>query len=205
MFNIAVNDILEVKFWYTCGNDRALNVRHYHVQAADPGALDVSSQTLANQLQTTFSADLVAAMSIDASFDSVSVQRLSPLPKSALTMSTGIAVLGTLTLAVLPRQVAGLISLYTALAGPKHRGRFYMPYPDEFVNTTNGVPTAGYITLLDAIRTRLVAGQVVATAGGNWFLDPIIVHRDATPSTPITSGVSRTRWATQRRRQNARF
>ena len=205
MFEIALNDVLEVKFWYTCGNDRALNVRHYAVTAQDPGALATTSLDVANSFYSGFENDLTLAMSIDATFDNVSVQRLSPIPKSVATFSTVAAEPGQLVAEVLPRQVSGLISLYTALAGVKHRGRFYMPYPDEAQNTTNGVPVAGYVTKLNAIRTRLIAPAIVITAGGNWTLTPVIKHNDATPSTIITAGVSRSRWATQRRRQNARF
>jgi hypothetical protein len=205
MFEILLNDILEVKWWYTCGNDRALNVRHYFVSAVTNPYGVLTSLSAANQIKTSWSDDLRNLMSVNASFDAVSIQRLAPLPKSVATFSTSAPVAGLLPAAVLPRQVAGLISLYTPLAGPKHRGRFYMPYPDEGSNETNGQPTAAYIALLDTLRARLTGSGTLTATVGAATLNPIIVHRDATPSTVITSGIARPRWATQRRRQNGKF
>jgi hypothetical protein len=205
MFDIVLDDILEVKFWYTAGNDRALNVRHYQVTAVSVGAGPLTSLSAANQLQTNFSLALTNAMSIDATFDAVSVQRLTPLPKTVATFSTGAAVPGAELTAVLPRQVAGLVSLYSAFAGPRNRGRFYMPYPAEIANDVGGVPTAAYQVLLGVVRDEVVQTQVLNNTVGNSTLTPVIVHRDGGVVTFITSGVSRSAWATQRRRQNARF
>jgi len=205
MFDIVLADILEVKFWYTCGNDRALNVRHYFVSdVSDPVGI-LTSLSCANQLQTAFSAALVAAMSLDATFDAVSVQRVSPPVMSVATFSTGAAVVGGGVSAVLPRQVAGLVSLYTSLAFPANRGRFYMPYPEEGSNTTNGTPTAGYVTLLEAVRDEVIQTQIVNATVGNYTLKPVIAHRNGDPVTIITAGIARSTWSTQRRRQNARF
>jgi len=205
MFNVLLDDIIEMKLWYTANNDRALNVRHYQVTNVSAGAGVLTSQSLADQLFTNFSIALQNAMSIDATFDAVSVQRLTPLPKTVATFSAAAAAPGAELTPVLPRQVAGLISLYTAFAGPANRGRFYMPYPAESANDIGGVPNAAYLLLLAGVRDEVVQTQIVNNAVGNSTLTPCIVHRAGGPVTFITSGVTRNAWATQRRRQNARF
>lgn len=205
MFNILLDDILEMKFWYTCGNDRALNVRHWQVTDVTPGAGVLTSLAAANQLFLIFDGLLAPCMSTDSTFDAVSLQRLTPLPKTVMTLSTEAAVPGAEVPAVLPRQVAGLISLYTALAGPSHRGRFYMPYPDEGANEAQGKPTAAYIVDLQSLADALILPRIMAAAVGNMTFTPCIVHRAGGQVDFITASVARPTWATQRRRQNGRF
>jgi len=58
---MTINDIIEAKFFYTCGDDRALNIRHYVV---DPGDLDPAAVTLQNcadGIRSEVAAALVAA------------------------------------------------------------------------------------------------------------------------------------------------
>lgn len=96
----------------------------------------------------------------------------------------------------LPNNCAFLVKKRTALAGPKNRGRFYLPpyHLSEGEVTRNGTLSS---TLYADVQGRLNGWYANITANQ---CTPVVQHSDGSGSIPITSFVLQTRIATQRRR-----
>jgi len=116
-------------------------------------------------------------------------------------IDTGGAVAGTLAGDFLPPQISLCITLRTALAGPRFRGRIYLPGYGEATNTAVGVITTTVTTVnfVTAIKTALVASA----------LDLGVIHRPTEAPLPVSAGFITTVtsivardavWDTQRRR-----
>jgi len=112
---------------------------------------------------------------------------------------------GDLTDHPLPSQVCGLISKRASSAPPRHRGRFYVPSTSEVFNDTTGDPTAAYATALVDLNAYLRTPVTQTGAGGTATFEPRIVQLheetgDLVDSWLVDSCLTRSRWATQRRR-----
>jgi len=112
---------------------------------------------------------------------------------------------GDLTDNPLPSQVCGLVSRRASSAPPRHRGRFYVPSTSEVFNDTTGDPTSAYISALADLNLYLRTSVNQVGAGGSCTFAPHIVHLNPdtgafVASYPVDSCLTRSRWATQRRR-----
>lgn len=165
-----------------------------------------------NEIAVDYAAGLAGALKAllanTASFRGVGVRDISTLPKQAASYSASGAGVGSAGAVCLPRQTAGLISVYDGLAGKGHRGRFYVPFPSATDNMTDGVPTVGYLARLVTLAPTLFTLFVVVGAGGSTSVTPGLVHRfvnkvklpNPTITFPLVAPVPRSVWATQRRR-----
>jgi hypothetical protein len=193
-----VGDIYEARIVSTIGGQTAINIRHYRVSTiVGTGASDSGIATAVN---ARFATDMKAAMTSNATYRGVGVRRIKPLPVTIETFTIASLGAGTAAGDVLPTQTCGMISLRTLLAGKSRRGRFYVPFPSEGLNDTDGTPTAAYITTLG-----LLAGDILATltagGGGNTNdLVPVVYSRELDLTTDLASTISRDKWATQRSR-----
>lgn len=122
-------------------------------------------------------------------------------PAQTEYIDTGAAVAGTGTGDLLPLQTALCITLRTAFAGQRFRGRTYLCGYGEVNNTATGTINATNVAVawITAIKTALVANS----------LDLGVIHRPTEAPLPVTSGfitpvtaiVARDAvWDTQRRR-----
>lgn len=99
----------------------------------------------------------------------------------------------------LPNNCAVLVKKSTGLAGPKNRGRFYLP---PYQCQEGEVSRAGVHsnTQFNAIQAELNGWH------GNMTLNdctPVVQHSDGSPSIPITSFDLSTRIATMRKRMRS--
>jgi len=199
----APNDVLEVRYYFQQEEQIAIVTRHYVIGP------DLGNGATDAQIAATFGLNhptaLKGALSAQASYLGYQVQRIAPAPRTrAINDVTGAGV-GGVAGDCLPRQVAGIISWLTPFAGSHNRGRTYMPFPAETSNDVGGVPTAGYLTLLQAVATAL-ATVLTAGAGGNTNIITPVLWRTVFNGSPsftfetIETPVVRSRWATQRRR-----
>jgi hypothetical protein len=200
--NPVVGDIMEMVIFCQTNRDVALNVRHYRIQAI-AGAGKTWLQ-IANGLHSLFGPLYAPAMSTAAVFYQVAVARISPLPRGQQYVSTNATVQGTEISDVLPGQATGLITLTTGFGGVQYRGRAYIPFPGEDFNDDPGVPTLAYQAILDPIGNAMINDTLIGALPDQVTLDPILWHRDTETYDVLTGSVSRNRWGTQRRRNNAR-
>lgn len=101
----------------------------------------------------------------------------------------------------LPAQVQGLIAWSTPIVrnGRFLRGRTYVPLPDEGDNAGNATPSVSYTAQLTVAVGDLLAAGSTASAPHIWGR-PTTVGGSNGVSGPISAGVARNNWATQRRR-----
>lgn len=110
----------------------------------------------------------------------------------------------------LPKQVSGVISLRTEAAGPKYRGRMYVPFPSEGANDADQKPSAAYVALLDTLGALWVGTETIVVGADSVDITPILWHQNdpvppaTTPIQPsyniIEAATGKLYWGTQRRR-----
>lgn len=195
--NFIVNDIVESRFYCTAGNQVSINRVRWEVTAVT--GTSVTPTTFASLLAGFFPAAFKDMLPTNARYEGLQVQVIIPIRRPEVT-NIGSAGAGTRSGDLMSPQTAGLISFKTAIASRRYRGRMYVPFPAEGDNTTGGKPSAGYdanlATLASAASTEIIAG-----GGGNTAtMTPVIYSSVALLSQPILSYLTRTSWATQRRR-----
>jgi|SRR5215831_13318747 len=180
--------------WRLGSADTAVNV----LGAKNTTSLSIT-QTLADTIgaaiKTQFtSTALKAIMATNISLYKVGLRDINSanLPEF---MDSGVGVSGTGSGDALPLQVSYCVTIRTALAGKRYRGRYYQFGLTESSNDTNGAPLTASVTTCVAFVNAI--GSVLSGNG----LTPAVLSRAGNVATPWTSAVQRsTTWATQRRR-----
>jgi len=200
MFNLEEGDIIRVRVGSYTSSQAAINTYHL-IDAFHVGDVtDVEAASfLANAIDTALAPLLKPMFSAQATYQGVSVQPVNrdPIPTAVIDVDN--AGVGTAAGELLPGQSSGILTLQTDLGGPRYRGRLYVPWPTEGLNG-EGIPTAGYVTLLDALGAYLSANVVLTGVAGSITLTPCIYHRDTGLITPLAGTRSNQKWATQKRR-----
>lgn len=176
-------------------------------------ALPNFDQALADTLFNTLRADpsMTAYMSFMASttiLESLSIRSLNTANQPLFT-STGTPLGGAATGDPLPLSVASCVTLRTALAGKRFRGRMYLSGWSETSNDTAGRMTQGASTasvqLVSALTNTLaVNGMNLAVVGR--ARDPVTIPAVTRPALPgivnrATAGIVRNlKWESQRQR-----
>lgn len=195
---MAVGDILQTTFVCVAGSQVGLNVRHYRSIASVGGAVGVDQ--FANALFDDFDTAYITLLSDQATFHGVFVQKIFPLPMGMPAMSAQAALTGLLTGDLLPRQVAGLISLRTDFSGRRFRGRVYVPFASEASNEVDSSPNAAQLANLAILATQFLQEVTVIQGPATETIAPVIWHRDLGTSDFIRTAMVHDAWATQRRR-----
>ena len=100
----------------------------------------------------------------------------------------------------IPTQVRLVVSMRTALAGRKYRGRIYAFTPTIQAESSEGIPTSSFILawtgFLDTFRAGLTVGS---TTWNLCIYHPWRIPQPAIPVDLVTQVYSRGDWGTQRR------
>ncbi len=201
--NMLVGDLVIVKAWSIDAEQAAVNRVWYSCTAiTGTGGTDVLFATAMDTVQAPL---YKSAMSPNASYRGIQVQvyrNQVPFASVFTIANTGAGTSGTITM---PRQVSGIITCTTALAGKKYRGRLYFPFPSTVVDAGQGVPTAPYIAILQNVGNGFYSTQNIGGGGNTSTLIPVLVHKNPAigpplPPTPIIANTVPTKFATQRRR-----
>jgi hypothetical protein len=195
---LELADIIRVRIASYTPSQVGINTAHFVVvMKAGVGA---TTQQVAETLDVALEARYKAVLSVGARYRGVSVQRVHPggvtVPSATSDNDGPGAVAGDM----LATQVSGIVSSRTDLAGPRYRGRVYIPFPGETDNQATGVPSAAYVTAIEDLAEELFTPFTAGAGGNTVTLDPVVFHRDTNSGTAITSFIARTVWATQRRR-----
>lgn len=196
---MPLNDILQVRILCVEGAQIAFNVQHAQITTVTPP--EPTYQEIATFVNGLLAAPYKSVMTSASQYRGIGVQRLFPLPLSLESVEVGSAGNGSVVGDAMPPQVAGLISLRTDFGGRAFRGRLYVPFPGEADNAATGVPTAGYLTGINAIGLFFPTAHVVpGGGGGNLTIRFGVYHRALHTITPIMERRLSPNWATQRRR-----
>jgi hypothetical protein len=180
------------------------NITHLRV-AAGYAVTTANANLIANSLGVHVTADLAPHLSTGTSFLGVSLRDLRTIDQ-AFVDSSITAIPGTAVGDPLPANVSAVITLRTALAGRRNRGRFYVIPFDEASNDSTGRIGTAAKAALDSFATNL-PGSIEASGGTMAILNrPVFNKADCTVLRQpglvnVTQAVVRdTRWDSQRRR-----
>lgn len=197
---MEILDQIEARIICSHEDQISINVRHYQVLTKVGTGADLAACALA--IDTEIVAEIKALLPDTVTYRGVGCRRIFPLPLTPEIPYTGTTAVGTVLGDVLPGQVSGILTLRTAFAGKRYRGRFYMGFPGEADNTASGIPSLSYVGRLAALGNKL-DNVVTAGGGGNTnTLQPYVRSKKFGLQNAITITQARQRWATQRRRGN---
>lgn len=197
MVTLAVNDIIQVRVGCYTSDQAGINTIHYRVSNTNgDSATDGEFGVVINSGIRSLYESLLG---VGAFYRGVSVQRVAPGTRNipALTIDP---IEGSVEGGLLPRQCSGLIKFRTELAGPRYRGRIYIPFPAEDSNFLEGEPGIAYIADLEDLGEFFASTHLVGDGQNGATLVPILYHRDLGTWTDIVDAIAVPSWATQRRR-----
>jgi hypothetical protein len=206
--NILAGDLVALRVFCTSQEQASVNTFHYGVTEVGSGS--GTDLDMAEAFDTLIAGAYQDILCTTASYNGVQAQIILRDPTTifmpASVSSTVGAGPGLVSGNELPRQVCGLISWKTALAGRKNRGRTYFPFPPVSFDTGLGVPSSTAQGLYGAIST--LAFDFVSLPASGLHFQLSLFHRNfpagtpPIPSTydPIVAATQVDKWATQRRR-----
>jgi len=199
MYNPINGDVLEVKHYHQAADQLAINVLHYYVSGlTDDGA---NGQELIDALSDQWAGLVNSLMSTAADYILAGFQRIDPMPLTDVVHSIFAPVPGLESGTLMPRQVSGIITKKTGFASRALRGRMYVGFMGIDQDTTAGHPTIGYIAELQSMADNLFGPALtIVGAAGSTTLKSVLWHRGSRTFDYLTSGLARSRWATQKRR-----
>ena len=190
--NINVGDVMEVRSFCYGQNQLGINIGFFRVTSVT-GVPTLAG--VAPGISTQLSAIYIPAISNQVSYWGVGV-RLAGAGGPAIAYDGTARGAGTQTSDLLPTVVAGIVTKRTGLAGRANRGRIYVPFPVEDFNDVDGLPTVGYMALLDAIGLWWTTAHLWATGAGDTVNTiPVIYHRKLHSTTDIADHLTRQKWA----------
>lgn len=201
MATINTGDYLRVTFVCKAGEQLGLNVRHFMYTKTEGDPL--SDQQVADAISLYYDQHYVGLLPPDASYRGVILARETPSPTAQIYSNEGQAVGSNQGEDVLPRQVAGIITLRTGQPGPGGRGRVYIPFPYRGADSTSTFnPTGAYVDKLASLALQFAGDEVVPAGGDSFVLTNVLKTRKTGQIVylPITSSLARGYWASQRRR-----
>ena len=198
---LAPGEVYQVTMAMRCNSQNGLMVSHWVVlSTAGTGATDTQ---FGIKLDDAVAIPWLAISSDRSAWYGTRVKRLTPTLAAPNYISSQQAQ-GDQDVDPLPGACCGLVTLRTARAGRKGRGRKYFPFPTEIQNELAGVPSAAYKTFLGNMGTILSSIIVPGTTPNTATLAPVIWHRTTSTYDQVNDYLVRTNWATQIRRSGIR-
>lgn len=198
-YAIQNNDEFRLTLWCRWSDQESQNDLRILVRT---GVLFLATdQDLLGLLSTTWGPLMTSGFATDASYSGATLRRVigagaQPITKFSILGSAA----GTSTTPTLPRQVTGLISLYTDVAGKKNRGRFYYPFPATEWLSADGSPAPVFVgATLGDIATE-VTNETTVVIGAQPVKYQYGLHNPAGDWLKYETSRQHDRWATQRKR-----
>lgn len=195
-FIIQHTDMLQLTVFTAYKNQVGIN--RFYYQATSSVGLTADAQAMADAIVPAIQIDYAAAMSSEAYFAGVKLQPAGDGPAYEPVYSSEVED-GAIAGDPLPGQITGLTTWRTELAGARHRGRTYWPFPAETDNIVTSVPSVGYQGQINALSTKMQTLTVTADAT-EWLLALHIWSEVDAVYREVTAYTVRPKWATQRRR-----
>jgi hypothetical protein len=194
--HLTLGQYVQMRLYCRANDQIAENVLNYQVVAV--GGAGLTLQDMATRVGSIMPASFKALLSNQATYLGLSMQQISGVVERMAVSKTGAGV-GTGGATLLPTQVCGLVSLYDGLAGRKHRGRIYLPFPSGSANDVGAIPTAAYATSVASwLATVLSPNHTIGP--DSTTLELVIYHRPTANGDAVAIDTIDIKWATQRRR-----
>ena len=198
---MLVGDYVTIRCWCTDTEQASVNTFHYKVLTTV--GLGGSDTVAAPLVEALFAPLYKAIINNNAKWDGLTLQIHRVTADYAAVPATANAGSGTGGAVSLPRQVAGLTTWRTALAGRKYRGRTYWPFPPAAFDVGDGTPTVAAVTAMNAVAT-LASGIAFLGDDINYSTCQLVIRNKPVTLVPwtsnaVTNGITNTHWATIRR------
>lgn len=194
----AVGDVYLIQ--PACYYNSQVGYLSLHAHCVSITGAGVSDGFLAQTVDAAWSPKIIPWLPTTGNYIGTRVARVTPTKGNPVVSITSAAA-GTGSGGPAPSQLAGLITLNSALVGRRGRGRAYIPFPAlSMISVTTGGVSAAGITLLAALATYLQS-TFTATSGGdaNSFNFAVRSSKFGVAGDVVTA-VSHSMFATQRRR-----
>jgi len=197
---VAVGDLVELSVICRGADQNAFNVFHFEVDEIVGAA--TNDEQIAGVFSDKIHARYKAVLATVSEFVGVRAQIIRPIRRPAVGTIEN-AGLGTAGVELLPGQIAGEVSVYTALTGRSRRGRKYFPFPAEDDNEADNLPSVNYRDRLELLAVDCYS--VITVSGGvgiTTTLIPVIWSKKLMTTTPVTQVRVRRAWGTMRKRSS---
>lgn len=194
----ATNDRYQIRLYCTVGQQTSINVLNYLITGANG---TVTDQQIATLMSTYVSDYYKSCLGNNANYYGLDLRKWSGTTLGVIYTSKAGSGSGAATGNLLPKQVAGIISLRVNAPGRHGRGRIFVAFPSTGSNEGAGVPTLGYNGSVAALAAALVGPfTVVQSTGNNVTLQLCVRNRADGSQQPVASVLVPFKWANQHRR-----
>lgn len=193
----VVSDLLRCSMYSYAAAQVAINTVFYRVVSVVTGGATMDA--IADDYNTQMKPLLLPMLSSEADWLGVKIAApfvaTAPVPAILDSVSAG-----TSGATLLPTQAAAVLTLKTEVAGPRGRGRLYLPFASTGDADADGSPDAAYRGLMGDVGAAIVLGFTGSGGGGSCALEPVIYHRSLGTSSLITNYYANDRFGTMKKR-----
>lgn len=164
---MPINDIYQAALRFSINGEKTANVLHFEQTSSDGS--DPPNEDLANAIIEDIWPSYKAAISNDATLQSVAVKKISPAIGGSIIVSVNEP--GSISSDTIPPNGAAVVTLYSQTLSKQGRGRIYISgIPDN--GQANGIldvaQMALFVTLADKIIAPVQAGTGATFQCGVW-------------------------------------
>jgi len=190
-------DIVKTQIWCRDIEQASVNTVYFRITGITAGTPD--TQDMAVQFNAVIKGPYVAWLTSQAEYRGVTCQDITQLP---LHSPSGISShqVGSAGAIGAPRQSAPLIKWQTGIAGPKGRGRIFIPFMSTDELSAFGLVASGSLPLLTSIKDAIATFTSFTNAGNSATCEHVLYHRATRSATPMESYTIDNKIATQKRR-----
>lgn len=179
-----IDDVYEIRLFSQLADQVAVNTWYYEI-AAEAGT-GASTEDIASAVDAAAHVNYKDLLTQDARYLGLTAQKIWPLPVTISSVKTTNAGFGTAPFDAIDTGACGVLKKITPLAGPRFRGRAFVPFPAKNFVLPGGVPSTLYTDLLAAHGNDMF-GPITAGGGGNTAdLRLVLYHRDLHTTTAIS-------------------
>jgi hypothetical protein len=194
---IAVNDLVKVRIVSQLEEQVAINTLFY--KCFGVATTSAHESDMATAFDTAVAAAYKSCLTNSAIYRGVGVQVQNPTlsveQETIASQGDGVGGVG-----FLPKQIAVIIHFQSAIAGPKGRGRIYVPFVPTLFNVL-GKPTAAAILDYAALALAIPQIMVIDGGGGGTASMELVVRNARTLNGySVDTKTAQGLFATQRRR-----
>lgn len=194
--SLTVGDLLKCQVWTADLEQAAVNTVYYRVLTIT-GTPDTDD--VAVDFNTAMKAVYPVLLSDTAGYLGVQVTDITALPLQSPSNFSD-PVVGTGGTIGAPRQSAPLLRFVTGFAGPKGRGRLYIPFMPAAGLATAGFASTAYLADMVLMMNALSGFTSFSVGGNSGTLEQVLFHRITKTGTKIITWSTTNKIATQKRR-----
>lgn len=156
-----------VKVVTCCYTDEQIGLNTTYWKISGVIGTGIDTAVFANGMDLLMAPLYKLAITAQAKWRGVGVQRFRPIPVTLLDASVVNEGVGTGGADAAPTQASMVISFYATLARRSHRGRIYIPFPALSQVDPDGSPKGGIVSAVTDISIAYNAQQTFDDGAGN--------------------------------------